>query len=612
MGKRREGIGGEKGDGRKGREGEKRERKRERGGSRKKARWIHSVGTKIFGLIALMAVVAIAVILSLASSLNRVNEANKRVMEEQVAQVEKISEISRDFSYINGQVLTHVMTTRESSMESLAEIINNRLGELDAKTEEFDLLLTQEDVRRADYDRFVADYTRYRKTVGSLLNTSMVNKQQAMVSATSNLTMFESNIEEYIDSIITKTNEAMRLTQEEINTTAQGTSRMIPGAFVLFAVILLATIIIIGFSVIRPLKKAAKQIGTIVEEIRENRGDLTKRVTVSSRDEIGRLSEKTNDFLSLVQKITASMISCCEELDRQGGIVGTSVGNADSGADDTSGKVEELAAGMEEVAATVVALSEDTKNMEESMIRMTEKTGEGSEYAQRIREKAYGVEQKALGSKADAVSMLAAMDDAVKESVENSGRIGEISELTDEILGIAGKTNLLALNASIEAARAGEAGRGFSVVADEIRQLADNSKQTAGHIRSISEEVVKNVQTLAENAKKLLSFVHERVLDDYDVLESTGKEYFESAERMDSILQELEESMTRVLVQVSAVSRANGEISITVGESAKGVTEVAGNTSDLSQDLKKIAEAMQGVNGVIGQLKGNVEHFVKY
>lgn len=150
------------------------------------------------------------------------------------------------------------------------------------------------------------------------------------------------------------------------------------------------------------------------------------------------------------------------------------------------------------------------------------------------------------------------------------------------------------------------------MVADEIRQLADNSKQTAGHIRSISEEVVKNVQTLAENAKKLLSFVHERVLDDYDVLESTGKEYFESAERMDSILQELEESMTRVLVQVSAVSRANGEISITVGESAKGVTEVAGNTSDLSQDLKKIAEAMQGVNGVIGQLKGNVEHFVKY
>lgn len=469
----------------------------------RKSRGIFSVGIKIYGQILLMAFVAVAVIWVQTQAIGNISEANREIVNVQVNEVEQISEISRDFSYINGQVLRHVLTDREAAMETIAETIHTRLEELDGKAEEFNSLLGEEDGRRRDYDRFMADYARYKRTVNSLLNTSMVNKQQAIVSATSNLSMFENNIEEYIDSIISMTNEAMAVRQSEIHGITENISSMVSGAVLAFGLIIVVCIAVVSFTVVRPIRKATRQIEGIVREIEAGRGDLTKRISVASRDEIGQLAGGMNHFLELVQSITAGMIGCCKELGIQGKVVGDNVCRVKAGADNTSGAVEELAAGMEEAAATVMTLGEDTDNVENAVQQMLARTVEGNDYAQRIKQKAFAVEGKAAASKEEAVTMITSIDAAVNRSVENSRQIYRISELTEEILGIAGKTNLLALNASIEAARAGEAGRGFTVVAEEIRKLADDSKLTANHIRNISKEVITHVEELAGNTSDL-------------------------------------------------------------------------------------------------------------
>ena len=94
--------------------------------------------------------------------------------------------------------------------------------------------------------------------------------------------------------------------------------------------------------------------------------------------------------------------------------------------------------------------------------------------------------------------------EAIGEAIEKLKSLTKINELASEILSIAGKTNLLSLNASIEAARAGEAGKGFAVVADEIRVLADNSRDTASSIQSISDDVTRAVKQLAESSVNLV------------------------------------------------------------------------------------------------------------
>ena len=93
----------------------------------------------------------------------------------------------------------------------------------------------------------------------------------------------------------------------------------------------------------------------------------------------------------------------------------------------------------------------------------------------------------------------------MKKSIENSKSVDEINELTSEILAISAQTNLLALNASIEAARAGEAGRGFSVVADEIRNLADQTKLSVSNIQAVSNVVTNSVNELVSTSNDIIN-----------------------------------------------------------------------------------------------------------
>ena len=571
-----------------------------------------SIGTKIYIQILLISLVAMAVIWFMVSSLQKISDANEKIINKQVVEVEAISEISRDFSYINGQVLIHVLTDREGDMESIGEGINERIAELDVKTKAFDSLLGKDDARREDFDKFAADYARYKKTVESLLNTSKVNKQQAEVSATSNLSMFDANIEGYIDSIIEYTNGEMEREQASIADIFETVPYIAFGSFAFFAISIAVSIIVISLTVVRPVKKSTKQIDMIVNGIKEKEGDLTQRIEVKSRDEIGRFSSGINDFLGLVQNIISSMIVSCSELGIQGKVVEKNVGNANEKADNISATMQELAAGMEEVSATITMLNEDTLNMENSVVQAADKAARGSDYAKDVKVKAHEVEQRAINSKAKAVNIIASIDTSVSESVENSKQIYKITELTEEILGIASKTNLLALNASIEAARAGEAGRGFAVVADEIRALADNSRNTANYIQNISGEVVGHVEDLANDTQEILSFIHKSVLEDYETLERTGKEYFEAAEEMDGIMEDFKTCMSELLYLVKKINKANDGINTTVGDSTQEITGVAEDTSELSENMGQIVRALQEVNDVVERLEGSVSHFIKY
>ena len=111
-----------------------------------------------------------------------------------------------------------------------------------------------------------------------------------------------------------------------------------------------------------------------------------------------------------------------------------------------------------------------------------------------------------------------------------------VDELTNEILHISGKTNLLALNASIEAARAGEVGKGFAVVADEIRQLADSSRETANKIQNINGQVISAVNELSDNANEMIGYISGTILPDYDVYAASGQQYREDAEQVSSAM----------------------------------------------------------------------------
>ena len=178
---------------------------------------------------------------------------------------------------------------------------------------------------------------------------------------------------------------------------------------------------------------------------------------------------------------------------------------ANESASDTSATMEELAASMEEVSASTMELSSSSVEVYNSMDDISDKAKDGSQYAEDIKKRANDLKDDAVASRSSTYDMAEKISEVVKNALVNCKSVNEIESLTSEILEISEQTNLLALNASIEAARAGEAGKSFSVVAEEIRELADNSKNTANDIQEISKKVIDAVGNVAGNSTELVS-----------------------------------------------------------------------------------------------------------
>lgn len=575
---------------------------------KKKITW-SGIGTKIYLLVFLLLAVSLAVMGGLAKNLQSASDATEKLLNEQVAQVEKISRISREFSYINGQVMNHVLTTRSQTMETIAGLVNERMAGLDEMVAEYDTLLPEEDERRQYFDSFQEDYERYKKTVESLLQTSLTNKEQATVSATSNLSMFDTKIEGYIDEIIALTNEDMELEQQRMDQISAQIPTLITGSALVLIIASCIIVIMIGRGIVRPIKSTTKQISGIVKDIKMDQGDLSRRIPAKQKDETGEAARSMNELLNLVQQVIGGLTASCRELtDKQQKVAGN-VEHAVQGASDTEKTLRQLREGMRQVGDSTGGVVNGTGQAQESASEMDGQAGQGQDYAEEIKEKAGTVREKALQSREEAGTVLYEIEEQTKVAVENSRQIHRIHDLTEEILGIASKTNLLALNASIEAARAGEAGKGFSVVAEEIRELADSSKDTAGRIQHISDQVVTNVERLVTETNNLLHFLNSKVMTDYELLENTGKDYYEAAERIDNMMEHLRNTMGKVLSVTREIHQANQEIGLTVTESTNGISGVVRNTSELTESMQAISGALTDMEKIITDLNASIGCF---
>ena len=584
----------------------KRQRKKDNTGKRKRG---VGIGIKIMVLLLLLAITAISCVGVLVWTLQSVIGTSDQIVSEQVAEQEKISGLSRQFTYINSQVLTHVMTTNSVTMDTLSEKILQDIADMEQQIEEFGALLSEGDERKEALDSTSAELAKYRKTVESLLVTSAENKTQAYVSATSNLPMFNEHIENYMNRMLEITAQEMEQAQGQMEQSAA----RVPGIISVASIALLVVVIVIMLGlllwVIGPVKKATKQVDELVEGIRCNKGDITKRIHVGSRDEVGRLAIAINDLVAQMQIIIRAITEGCGQMEEKQADIISNVEKVNATADHTMQNLGIMSEGMQLVTGAIDGVQQDTGVLDHTVENMLEVAQNGRDYAADIKEKAGKMKATAVESKQEATLVMKEIDTAMTESIANSRQIHKITELTEEILGIAGTTNLLALNASIEAARAGEAGRGFAVVAEEIRKLADSSRESANNIQEISNRVVESVEELSENATRLLEFMNTRVMKDYDALEDTGSNYHEAADHVDEMMNEFGQKIDELLSVLQNVNTANTQMEATVGDSTEKLSAVEKNNQGLQQEMKDISYAVEELAASVGQLKESIRCF---
>lgn len=378
---------------------------------------------------------------------------------------------------------------------------------------------------------------------------------------------------------------------------------------VFIIVSIIGVVLITTIFIIKPVKKATKHLNSIMDGIQQGEGNLTERLEVKAKDEIGQLADGINRFLDQLQGIMLKLRNSSEGLQEQVDSINVSIVTSEGNASDVSATMEEMSATMEEIAATLDGIAEGSKEMLGAVAGMKDLAKEGVDITDIIKVKAQEIREDALISKNNTIEMIEDNKKSLGVAIENSRNVDRINELTNDILGIANQTNLLALNASIEAARAGEAGRGFAVVADEIRNLAERSKETANRIQQISGMVTDSVESLAENANGMLTFIDGTVLLDYDKLVDVATQYYDDADKLDSMMDVIDDKSSELENSISVINEGISGINTAVDESARGIADVAENAGQLVTVLGTIREDAENNRAISNELADEVEKF---
>lgn len=171
------------------------------------------------------------------------------------------------------------------------------------------------------------------------------------------------------------------------------------------------------------------------------------------------------------------------------------------------------------------------------------------------------------------------------ESIEASKVVDDISTMATAISAIADQINLLSLNASIEAARAGDAGKGFAVVANEIGKLASETASTVENIQGMVGKVEVSVRNLADDSRKLILFIEEKVTPDYQDFVSVARQYGSDANSMGELVQYL--------------STTSNDINSMIIEITKALQSIANASQDATEESSQISENVIEVNGLV-------------
>ena len=346
-------------------------------------------------------------------------------------------------------------------------------------------------------------------------------------------------------------------------------------AFLLGAVIVLAGLSVVFIkSITGPLADLESTMSGIARH-----GDLTKRATIHKQDEIGRMAAAFNAMMGQLQKIIGEVHGASRHVSLASEQLDGSSHALAEVSEQQSGAVASSAAAIEELTVAIASVSDTARDVQRQAADSVEKTTEGSrKVSQLVGE--VGLIQRNMGEIARTV-----------EEFVRSTQV--ITGMTKEVRDIADQTNLLALNAAIEAARAGEAGRGFAVVADEVRKLAEKSARSASEIDTVTRSIMSQssaVQAAIAEGEQSIGTSTQLAGEVEGVLMHSRDAVLQSTHGVT----EITESVSEQQAASTAIAQSMERIANMVEENSAAAQTISASTTDLRALSQSLATAVAG------------------
>nr|WP_246238052.1 methyl-accepting chemotaxis protein [Alkalicoccus luteus] len=553
---------------------------------------------KLLGAFSIV-VVIIFVIGGLAlSSLSSMNQNGETMYEDRVMALSHLIDVVQFAERARGEMLTSLLTDDPlRAEEALVE-----LAYIDPILEEYaGTYLTSDEAEKLT--QFQGEVANFSSALEFMNEEIQAGNMEAATRVTETAAMEFAQVEEALESLIV-INEEVAAELNAANQSLFEQSRVLMIAAAVAAVLAAAGL---GIFLGRSIGGAAGKVSDYMKAVAA--GDLTREpLHVNRKDELGELMASANSMQRNLKDVLRGVTEASQDVTQNSEELLQSVDEMRNGSEQVASTMEELASGAELQAGSAGTLAESI----EAFLDQIESS--------RLAGEAASTETKAADEAAEIgrerrVSSLASMEEiheAVRAAVDDVRGLDEktknITSLVDMIQGVADQTNLLALNAAIEAARAGEHGRGFAVVADEVRKLAEQVSVSVAEITSIVHAIQQESAVVAaglEGGFKKAEAGAEQVRLTGEAFETVQKAAAASAERM----QELTGRLAEVTAGSGKIRSSISEVASVSQQSAAGIEETAASTEQSLSSMEEIASSSSDLARLAENLQEKVQQF---
>lgn len=558
------------------------------------------IRSKLFVIIIISALSLSIVGIQGVGGLSKLSKGSEMIYQDQLIPNQLFAKLKANNLDLDTYKFELMVTKDDDRNETLQKNIKEKNEENSTLMEKIDQLKLMDNVSEK-YESFKNEYKKLQDISSEMLSLAVKNENDKAYD------VYLKEMEPQRETVNQLIEDIQTLNADNAKTIYQQDSKEAGFIITLLIVVIAASLVLsisIGLLMTRLITKPIKDIQALFAETEQ--GDFTVKGTYQSKDELGLLTASFNKMVAGVR----SIIETVGETSHQ---VASSSQELSASADESTKASEYISTTIQELAVGSDQQVESVENSRTVIKGMTEFAGRISSNAEKA---AATADQTALmsleGTKAiDKVSAqmksinetVVSLSEAFKHLTERSNEIGNITEV---ITSIAEQTNLLALNAAIEAARAGEQGKGFAVVADEVRKLAEQSAQSA-------EQITRLITIIQNDTKQTMN----------SVISATGevKEGLVVVHEAGGAFQKIENSITEVVTQINDVTNLVKNLTAGTSEietAISGVKEVAetaaGSTQTVSaatQEQLASMEEIAAASQILAQNAEELQHLIQ-